>query len=157
MNCPSRTDEPEGTGFNQNPSALAADLTTRQDLNGIANSRILRRMQDAEIENLELDDPDGSTSKGGKGKETAVETMKNSHVKYSHVGYSHVGSPATAVLDFDGVHEDYGVGSGSGGNRGTNVSAKCLMRLRKVMVTFGKFVGPGFMVCRLLLTPPGHI
>jgi metal iron transporter len=147
MNCPSRTDEPEGTGFNQNPSALAADLTTRQDLNGIANLRMLRRMQDAEIENLELDDTDGSTSKGGTGKEMAVETMRDSHME----------SPATAVLGFDGVHEDYGVGSGSSGDRGSNVSAKCLVRLRKVVVTFGKFVGPGFMVCRLLLTPPGHI
>ena len=40
MNCPSRTDEPpEHDGKNQNPSALAADLTTRQDLNGIVNLR----------------------------------------------------------------------------------------------------------------------
>ena len=43
MNCPSRTDEPIGDGYNQNPPALAASLTTRQDLNGIANSRLLRR------------------------------------------------------------------------------------------------------------------
>ena len=40
MNCPSRTDEPpEHDGKNQSPSALAADLTTRQDLNGIVNLR----------------------------------------------------------------------------------------------------------------------
>ena len=40
MNCPSRTDEPpDHDGKNQNPSALAADLTTRQDLNGIVNLR----------------------------------------------------------------------------------------------------------------------
>ncbi|KAK0712069.1 transporter smf2 [Lasiosphaeris hirsuta] len=40
---PSRTDEPyEGEGYNQNPNALAADLTTNQDLNGIANSRVNR-------------------------------------------------------------------------------------------------------------------
>jgi metal iron transporter len=43
MNCPSRTDEPEGTGMNQNPNALSADLTTREDLNGKANSRMLTR------------------------------------------------------------------------------------------------------------------
>ncbi|KAK4694462.1 hypothetical protein P7C71_g3126, partial [Lecanoromycetidae sp. Uapishka_2] len=40
MNCPSRTDDvPEHDGYNQSPSALAADLTTRQDLNGIVNLR----------------------------------------------------------------------------------------------------------------------
>ncbi|KIW85555.1 hypothetical protein Z517_00947 [Fonsecaea pedrosoi CBS 271.37] len=41
MNCPSRTDdvELEHPTWNQNPPDLAADLTTRQDLNGIANSR----------------------------------------------------------------------------------------------------------------------
>src|SRR4051812_44937606 len=41
--CPSRTDEPyEGEGHNQSPNHLAADLTTNQDLNGIANAREIR-------------------------------------------------------------------------------------------------------------------
>ena len=41
MNCPSRNDEepPEHEGWNQNPSALAADLTTREDMNGVCNRR----------------------------------------------------------------------------------------------------------------------
>lgn len=44
MNCPSRTDEVEWTpGWNQNPAWLAADLTTRQDLNGLINARELKR------------------------------------------------------------------------------------------------------------------
>ncbi|KAF1841570.1 Zip-domain-containing protein [Cucurbitaria berberidis CBS 394.84] len=44
MNCPSRTDEDLllNPGWNQSPPRFAADLTTRQDLNGIANSRELR-------------------------------------------------------------------------------------------------------------------
>lgn len=44
MNCPSRTDdaELEHPFWNQQPHYLAADLTTRQDLNGIANSRTHR-------------------------------------------------------------------------------------------------------------------
>jgi len=43
MNCPSRTDEDilENPGWNQNPPRFAADLTTCQDLNGIANAREL--------------------------------------------------------------------------------------------------------------------
>ncbi|TEA10218.1 Zinc-regulated transporter 2 [Colletotrichum sidae] len=45
MNCPSRTDEVtlEHPDWNQNPPFLAADLTTCEDLNGIANAREHRR------------------------------------------------------------------------------------------------------------------
>jgi len=40
MNRPSRTeDDLEHPTWNQNPPFLAPDLTTRQDLNGIANTR----------------------------------------------------------------------------------------------------------------------
>lgn len=40
MNCPSRVDETIlHPHWNQNPPFLAPDLTTRQDLSGIANSR----------------------------------------------------------------------------------------------------------------------
>lgn len=43
MNCPSRTDEDLllNPGWNQSPPYFAADLTTCQDLNGIANAREL--------------------------------------------------------------------------------------------------------------------
>ena len=40
MNCPSRTDDTLlHDEWNQNPPLFAPDLTTRQDLNGIANIR----------------------------------------------------------------------------------------------------------------------
>ncbi|KGO42932.1 Zinc/iron permease [Penicillium expansum] len=40
MNCPSRTDDTLlHDGWNQNPRLLSPDLTTRQDLNGISNTR----------------------------------------------------------------------------------------------------------------------
>lgn len=43
MNCPSRTDDDVllNPGWNQSPPRYAADLTTCQDLNGIANAREL--------------------------------------------------------------------------------------------------------------------
>merc|ERR1712227_1048725 len=44
MNKTSRTDEPyDGAceGFNQSPHPLSSDLTTNQDLNGIANKRVM--------------------------------------------------------------------------------------------------------------------
>jgi len=62
MNCPSRNDDVlENPGCNQNPPRFAADLTTCEDLNGIANSR---ELGDADrlcngsrcLRHLELDD-----------------------------------------------------------------------------------------------------
>jgi zinc transporter 1/2/3 len=41
MNCPSKTDDVMNPGWNQNPPRFAADLTTCEDLNGIANAREL--------------------------------------------------------------------------------------------------------------------
>lgn len=43
MNCPSRTDEEIllNPTWNQSPPRFAADLTTCQDMNGIANAREL--------------------------------------------------------------------------------------------------------------------
>lgn len=43
MNCPSRTDDDVllNPTWNQNPPRFAADLTTCEDLNGIANAREL--------------------------------------------------------------------------------------------------------------------
>lgn len=62
MNCPSRTDEDIilNPTWNQNPPRFAADLTTRQDLNGIANAR---ELGDAErlnsgVENLRYSEVD---------------------------------------------------------------------------------------------------
>ncbi|KAE8133416.1 natural resistance-associated macrophage protein-domain-containing protein [Aspergillus pseudotamarii] len=44
MNCPSRTDDTlEHPGWNQNPSDLSADVTTCNDFNGIANSKVHRK------------------------------------------------------------------------------------------------------------------
>ncbi|KAL4751376.1 hypothetical protein BDW72DRAFT_212755 [Aspergillus terricola var. indicus] len=43
MNCPSRTDDTLGhPGWNQNPPPLNADATTREDFNGMANSKVRR-------------------------------------------------------------------------------------------------------------------
>lgn len=73
MNCPSRTDEPDGTGMNQSPDALAADLTTREDLNGRANARALRRCVSGEVEvEREIEDGESSGAGAGKGREGGV-------------------------------------------------------------------------------------
>ncbi len=76
MNCPSRTEEPEGTGFNQNPNALAADLTTREDLNGIANARVLRRIASSEAAETIPDDDVGRNKEEPKKARLALEPQE---------------------------------------------------------------------------------
>lgn len=134
MNCPSRTDEPEGDGFNQNPSALSADLTTRNDLNGLANSRVLRRIPDLAIDEAVEPVPDESTERKkaasfGYMKDVASGTSSGRHVvEGSRMGTTVVGSSST----------------GGGGYQG-RVSLY-YKRARKAVITYGKFVGPGMMV-----------
>lgn len=132
MNCPSRTEEPEGDGFNQNPSWLAADLTTRQDLNGIANARTLRS-SDSEVQTMEELEP-GETSSRDK-KIIGVKEEEEEGTVESHGG---TGSGSGGL----------GGGSGDRGQRFNNLSG-LFMRARKFAMTFGKFIGPGFMVCLL--------
>ena len=139
MNCPSRTDEPEGTGYNQNPSPLAADLTTRQDLNGIANSRVLRRIAIGDPGCVVEPDPDDN----GKKIENAAALANKVLSRDSHVG--------GGTLDVDAVELDGEEAGGSVSGQGTSnpVSTRWLKRLQKVVTTFGKFVGPGFMASSL--------
>lgn len=146
MNCPSRTEEPEGDGFNQNPSSLSADLTTREDFNGIANARELRRIASNEIKS-EVDrvpDEDGKRGKGGE--EVVVVVAKGS--QQGNLTGSGPGMVALDVADGDaaGGRE---IGDGNGDD--APFPMKIFMKIRKVVTTYGKFVGPGFMVCHLLL------
>lgn len=143
MNCPSRTEEPEGTGYNQNPSSLAPDLTTRQDLNGIANTRVLRRIATGDIESVIDHVPEDD--------ETAVKAKSLKDMRDSHV--------RSGMSSFEAVEL-----SNAEGGRGTDdrrdhhrKSIKWFMRLRKVMLTFGKFVGPGFMVSGPLISGQDYV
>lgn len=68
MNRPSRTDEPqEGDGFNQSPNSLSGDLTTNNDLNGLANARELRR------EDVKLQSGSGSAPVPDQGVASGVD------------------------------------------------------------------------------------
>ncbi|KAB8300112.1 hypothetical protein EYC80_000342 [Monilinia laxa] len=145
MNCPSRTDEPlEGDGYNQNPNALANDLTTREDLNGRANGRALRRSLEDEgvecINDLMEDTGDGkgtvgeSRVGGGLGVVEAVEAVER--VKKMVTGQ---------------------VGGGRRYGRGfSNMSKDQVMKMKQVMVKFAKFVGPGFMVAVAYIDPGNY-
>jgi len=157
MNRPSRTDEPwESDGMNQSPNALSADLTTNQDLNGLVNARELRRTDTitsgssdspADEPHVEVvHPPPGGISKGEDRR-----------------GGRKVKGFVDGTLDAD---RQPGAGAGNGSrvevaaaagertlSRGTDDDASSSSpgkspwgKLRHALVTFGKFVGPGFMI-----------
>ncbi|KAE9373492.1 transporter protein smf2 [Stipitochalara longipes BDJ] len=145
MNCPSRTEEPEGTGYNQNPSSLAADLTTRQDLNGIANSRVLRRIVTGDIENVVEHVPDDDVKKHDAADMAKKVLASNGHVERDLLSFE-----AVTLTQGDG-------GRGIDGQRlHFPVSTIWLKRVRKVILTFGKFVGPGFMISVAYIDPGNY-
>ncbi|CZS97298.1 probable manganese transport protein [Rhynchosporium graminicola] len=152
MNCPSRTDEPdEGDGYNQNPSSLSADLTTRADLNGIANARELKRMASNELE-TEVDgipDEDGKGGKRDKGEEEVVAAREvGQQSKFTRNG------PGMVALEA----ADGGAAGGGGIGNGADASfpIRIFMKIRKGVVTYGKFVGPGFMISVAYIDPGNY-
>ncbi|PQE16876.1 metal ion transporter metal ion transporter protein [Rutstroemia sp. NJR-2017a BBW] len=154
MNCPSRTDEPlEGDGYNQNPNALANDLTTREDLIGRANGRALRRsLEDEGVENInDLMEKGGGG--GGGGGEVLRERGGGEDGKSGHVV-----RPSVQASD---VSDRGGSGSGGGSESGRiekylNMPKESLSRFKQVMIKFAKFIGPGFMVSVAYIDPGNY-
>jgi zinc transporter 1/2/3 len=92
MNCPSRTDEDPlfHPGWNQSPPQFAADLTTCEDLNGIANARELgeaeRLRSTRSLNPCQLEETNGqemekrtpiATGEGVKGSRTGLLQLQD--------------------------------------------------------------------------------
>ncbi|KAK3369684.1 natural resistance-associated macrophage protein [Lasiosphaeria ovina] len=143
---PSRTDEPyEGEGYNQSPDHLAADLTTNQDLNGIANTREARNHQDAHIKNslshalenhesVRLSEPPASDAGGGGGGKSASDWVH----------------PLPAPSSFRLPP----LGEGEGAHPPNSLSR--FGRYKKAFLTFSQFVGPGFMIAVAYIDPGNY-
>ena len=104
--------------MNQNPNPLSPALTTNEDLNGMANLKVLRRFNS--VEHVTEDEPFDNSD---------PHPDKTTVVAQGQVEESREIEPSEL--------------SGDDRPRGSVVR-----RLRNTLVTFGKFVGPGFMVSR---------
>ncbi len=96
MNCPSRTDNTLlHSSWNQSPCHLTADLTTRQDLNGVVNSRDRRDGidpvgLDRSDVGTQLDAPDPGSSVAGYGSMGLAQTKQANCISQ---GQNHVFPP----------------------------------------------------------------
>ena len=134
--------------WNQNPPLLAADATTREDLNGLANSKLQRdRKQDH-------DDAARLTPMMGRSPDTPTDqtrvTMSKSVDTQSVQPIEDVGENARQSIKPmpRGYLEDQ--------SPRPPPHLRFFRRTMHVLVKFGKFVGPGFMVSVAYIDPGNY-
>ena len=141
MNCPSRTDELEDhPDWNQNPNSLTGDLTTRQDLIGIANLRLQR-------DHLPSDDANGNEALGTQLEGREREKEEDSS---AIVGKDSTSSGPVARKDTIRPTRCQGCLPLLNGSRAS------MDRLAKTFMKFITFIGPGFMVAVAYIDPGNY-
>lgn len=154
MNCPSRTDEPPiSDGYNQSPNPLSNDLTTNADLNGLANSRELRRTEPSSILSAgqavgdEAGGDNATTEHPGHSPGPAATPPKEGVLSGVPLVASQLAASAGSV---------FSNGGGSGGSAGTGNRKSFGARLMHVFMTIAKFIGPGFMIAVAYIDPGNY-
>lgn len=154
MNCPSRVDaDLENDGHNQNPPDLAADLTTNNDLNHIANSRSRRDHRLDELDDSCADrTPDSTDDVDGIG--AGVDVRRDDEKGEGSRASKEEGHSRVNELGRDTSLP--GTPPGAGGGRRQRLSNLSMTQVRKtgaVLKKFAKFIGPGFMVSVAYIDP----
>ncbi|KAL8949714.1 MAG: hypothetical protein Q9222_004206 [Ikaeria aurantiellina] len=145
MNCPSRTDEDdERRGWNQNPPGLSADLTTRADLNGIANLRTHRECEPLSQQPIELD-----------GWIDSDEPDPRSNV-CCNASYAHVAEDSKGSSDPVTAASYHTASSYQRRNTPGTPVLSSVCRLGRTLIKFTKFIGPGFMVAVAYIDPGNY-
>ncbi|KAF7507748.1 hypothetical protein GJ744_010177 [Endocarpon pusillum] len=139
MNCPSRNDDTDRhPHWNQNPPALTADLTTRADLNGIANTRELDGAEHSNQPDKEQDkSPRDAATLGAERPAGAEQEEEEPERKACTL------SPAP--------HEDP-----DGKTSFTHLAAQCTRRLLEILTKYSRFIGPGFLIAVAYIDPGNY-
>ncbi|KJX94172.1 metal ion transporter metal ion transporter like protein [Zymoseptoria brevis] len=148
MNCPSRTDPEVPDKWNQSPNALSADMTTRSDLENLASARLQsdHKLKKQDGLNCEIATVSGSSDE----KRTP-----------------------DSVLPSDGAQAIANPGSGEDmlkrtlGFTDVEVSPSSnppqlprwqhpFREIKRVLLKFSKFIGPGFMIAVAYIDPGNY-
>ncbi|KAL4891921.1 transporter protein Smf2 [Aspergillus ambiguus] len=141
MNCPSRTDDTlEHPGWNQNPPALNADMTTRNDLNGIANSKVHRSH---------------ASSVGGAGGDGLSATPSQPPEPDDNAGEFEKKTPGEVVAATPGDESPGGNSRPPRRSFMTLVSSP-FVHLAQSIVKFSRFIGPGFLIAVAYIDPGNY-
>ncbi|CAK7226182.1 NRAMP-like transporter smf-3 [Sporothrix bragantina] len=171
MNRPSRTDElPRSDGMNQSPNPLSNDLTTNEDLNGVANGRRLRRSVSPPIQHAGLA---GSSNRGGIVVDDGSEPDRREKAATKEPTTTRVGSlssarrPSQTSVTPSNGHNNEGSGCGNGivndgsaldagGRDGGAWRKGPVWKVVSSLGTFWRFVGPGFIVSVAYIDPGNY-
>lgn len=176
MNCPSRTDEPlEYDGKNQSPSALAADLTTRQDLNGIVNLRTKqdfgKEAEDARTEtrvessadsarapnaNDRVKQEDCNTDGNPQTLEPDTPTQPPTNITRARSTYSYDSLPNPELNNTLAVAPSDDDSSSRRSGTFMRRIPKPIQSVSRVLHKFLKFIGPGFLVAVAYIDPGNY-
>jgi len=153
MNRPSRTDEPyEGEGYNQSPNPLSNDLTTNQDLNGTVNARVLEPGEDGKPQPGAADNAIlRSHDDWGEDRVTlgAGDASPAKSVGLGHPG----GEEVMTALLLPPLHSRR---SAHGDKDESQVQLGIFGRIKSVVIKFGSFIGPGFMISVAYIDPGNY-
>lgn len=154
MNCPSRIEHDLHSDWNQNPNALNADATTRNDLNHIANlrrsSRSIERNEERDARGRDLNVGEEDPSKGWTEAQKDAKRVTNApgETVTMRETEKNESTPGGAVQPVD---------AGMDGEQGFSALCKgWIKRVRTVLVKYVKFIGPGFMVAVAYIDPGNY-
>ncbi len=176
MNCPSRTDEPpEHDGKNQSPSALAADLTTREDLNGIVNLRTEqdfgKEAEDARTEtkldgsadsdrlpnaNDRVMQEDRNTNGTPQNLEPDTPPQSLNSITRARSGYSYDSFPDPELNNALAIAPSDDDSSSRRSGTFMRRIPKPIQTAGRILHKFLKFIGPGFLVAVAYIDPGNY-
>jgi len=152
MNCPSRTDAIVEDGMNQNPNEFAPDITTRSDFGQIANARAQRDHRvgvgegsdtnTAALQQQVTKGPDkngtSTTVEAGEGGGGGVQQMSGDGA-WSPERNNSTAPTAPTRRPFCGTPVNH-----------------FFHRAKSVLIKYGKFMGPGFMISVAYIDPGNY-
>jgi metal iron transporter len=154
MNCPSRTDALIEDGMNQSPNAYAPDITTRSDFGQIANARTQR---------------DHRVGVGGDATDTETVALQQLTKGPDKNGTSVFAAAGEGGGDGGGLGKASDGAMSSERNNFSDSMAPphsqssrippikhLFHRARSVLVKYGKFMGPGFMISVAYIDPGNY-
>ena len=139
MNCPAKTEPILPDGHNQSPNDLCSDLTTRSDLGKLANARLQREHR--------LSDPDGASD------EQIIPQPPSNDVHEKDAECNKVGGDEKKQSG-EKHGEACQVAAEGAPDPKRPIVVQWILKVARVMKTYAKFMGPGFMVAVVRLAKP---
>lgn len=142
MNCPSRTDPDtlDHPDWNQNPPPLNADVTTRNDFNGIANSKVHRK----------------HAGTGGVAGEGSLSIEPPSHGIEEEREGENLKKPGEVIVGSSGCEVPPESSSESPRQTFIHLIPSFLLYPAQSVAKFARFVGPGFLIAVAYIDPGNY-